>query len=873
METLSNETRFIMRLRLSHVLTFALVTVSSIAVQAQSPPVSKPAAKPAEVAKPVEVAKPAPAVTPPAPAKPAAPATKAPTTPPAATPPAATKPTLTSPSAPKPDSTKPAATPAESTPPSAENAAPGPLPGHSAHGEAFDDGPRQAAVLMPGTGNVVFPVSSKKPLVQEFINQGVGQIHGFWYFEAERSFRQAAALDPDCATAYWGMAMANVNNEKRAKAFIAEAVKRKAKASPYEVLWIDALNEFYADPKKKDVDRRRQYVRRLETIVHDYPDDLEAKAFLVLQIWTNSSKQLPITSHESVDALAREIHAKNNLHPAHHYRIHLWDSEKASRALYSAAWGGPSGPGIAHLWHMPGHIYSNLKRYDDASWQQEAATRVDHAYMMRTRVMPDQIHNYAHNHEWLIRNLSFLGQPRKAIALSRNLIEMPRHPKINSLGAGKSGSASYGRMRLIELAARYELYDEVIAAVEAGYLDALDDFERDLSRVRLLGAAYFAKGNKDAAMKLITATQARIDELRKQQADAIAKAEKDAKDKKKPDAEVTKAKTEAGKPIAAKLTSVEQALASLKGHEWMAQTGDKVENAKKAVEQFGKAGQVSKELLSRVNLSAGDKAKAEQLALEAKNAAPSQVQPLANYVDILNKVGKSKEAKDAFVQLRELARHAELDWPLAVRLKPLAESYGWEADWRFKPDSREDIGPRPDHNSLGPVAWSPVAAPSFQLPDADGKLVSIDKYRGKPVVLIFYLGFGCVHCVEQLRAFKPMTAEFEKAGIAILAVTSDSTTDLKKALVSANEDGKYPFPIVSDSGLQIFKAYRAFDDFEKQPLHATIVLDGIGNIRWQDIGYEPFSDAKFLLGETRRLVGLGKKSPTPIPSPQVTAGK
>ncbi|MCX6837120.1 MAG: hypothetical protein NTX35_04835, partial [Verrucomicrobia bacterium] len=116
------------------------------------------------------------------------------------------------------------------------------LPGHSAHGEAFNEGPRQAAVLMPGCGDAVkFAISTKKPEAQQFFTQGVGQLHGFWYYEAERSFRQVAALDPDCAMAYWGMAMANVNTEKRAKAFTEKAVKLKDKATPREKQWIGML--------------------------------------------------------------------------------------------------------------------------------------------------------------------------------------------------------------------------------------------------------------------------------------------------------------------------------------------------------------------------------------------------------------------------------------------------------------------------------------------------------------------------------------------------------------------------------------------------------------------------------------------------------
>ena len=108
--------------------------------------------------------------------------------------------------------------------------------GHSYHGEAFNEGPRQKAYLMPGTGKVHFPATTKFPLAQKFIDQGLGQVFGFWYFEAERSFRQAAAIDPDCAVAYWGMALSNKNNTKRAKGFLKKAIARKKSATEREKL-------------------------------------------------------------------------------------------------------------------------------------------------------------------------------------------------------------------------------------------------------------------------------------------------------------------------------------------------------------------------------------------------------------------------------------------------------------------------------------------------------------------------------------------------------------------------------------------------------------------------------------------------------------
>ena len=68
----------------------------------------------------------------------------------------------------------------------------------------------------------------KSSRAQTYFNQGVGQLHGFWYFEAERSFRQAATCDTNCAMAYWGMAMANIENETRAREMISRAMPKIA---------------------------------------------------------------------------------------------------------------------------------------------------------------------------------------------------------------------------------------------------------------------------------------------------------------------------------------------------------------------------------------------------------------------------------------------------------------------------------------------------------------------------------------------------------------------------------------------------------------------------------------------------------------------
>ena len=100
-----------------------------------------------------------------------------------------------------------------------------PAAGHSNHGEVFNEGPRQKAYLMGTTGKIDFPVTSKVKNVKEFVHQGIGQLHGFWYFEAERSCRQAAALDPDCAIAYWGASKANGGNKMKSARILGINIK------------------------------------------------------------------------------------------------------------------------------------------------------------------------------------------------------------------------------------------------------------------------------------------------------------------------------------------------------------------------------------------------------------------------------------------------------------------------------------------------------------------------------------------------------------------------------------------------------------------------------------------------------------------------
>lgn len=731
------------------------------------------------------------------------------------------------------------------------------LAGHSAHGEAFNEGPRQKAYLMGTTGNVSFPVTTESTEAQDFFNQGVGQLHGFWYFEAERSFRQAAALDPDCAMAYWGIAMANFENEERAKGLIKEAVKRKDKASDREKLWIDGYSDYLSGVPKDKVERRRKYIENLESIVHEHPDDLSAKAFLLVRLWQFHS-DLPIVSHVAVNALLSEIFDAQPMHPANHYRIHLWDYIKPEVALESASRCGQSAPSIAHMWHMPGHIFSRLHRYADAAWQQEASARVDHSHMMRDGVLPDQIHNYAHNNEWLIRNLNHLGRVEDAIDLAKNMIELPRHPEYNTLE--KSGrSATYGRARLLKTLESFELWDQLVSLCNTVYLEETELPKHQERRFAALGRAYLALGKSKELRGLLDEIRSRIDdfeERKRAQKKSSDEPETDDDSSEKGAIETAKneqvddAKKYSPEEIEKRLKQLRPLRKELRIYDLILRGEN--DFARELLEDLDALDTLHR---ARLLLRTGYTLEAEEVLETLVKDSENEVAPLAEYVSVLKKNGKSELARESFATLRTSATYADMTTPVFQRLRELADTWGHTGDWREEAKAGEDVGKRPPLESLGPFRWTPSPAPAWSLTRQDGGALSLDDYRGKPLVLIFYLGFGCLHCVEQLETFSPRLDDFKKAGLEVVAISTEKDQALKAGLVSFKEDGKEPgFPLLSNGELDVFKAFRCYDDFEQQALHGTFLIDSRGLIRWQDISYEPFNDVDFLLAEAKRLL-------------------
>ncbi|MEM8711234.1 MAG: peroxiredoxin family protein [Planctomycetota bacterium] len=154
--------------------------------------------------------------------------------------------------------------------------------------------------------------------------------------------------------------------------------------------------------------------------------------------------------------------------------------------------------------------------------------------------------------------------------------------------------------------------------------------------------------------------------------------------------------------------------------------------------------------------------------------------------------------------------------------------------------------------------WS-IPAPGWSLPDAYGNTMTLAGLRDRPVLLVNFLGFGCVHCVEQLQALAPEAERFTRQGIEIVAVGTQKPDELRPSLGPDPATTGYPFPVLCDPDLEQFRAYRAFDDFAEVALHGTYLIDGRGRILWSDISHLPYMDIALLAENCRTaLKGAGE---------------
>ena len=229
-------------------------------------------------------------------------------------------------------------------------------------------------------------------------------------------------------------------------------------------------------------------------------------------------------------------------------------------------------------------------------------------------------------------------------------------------------------------------------------------------------------------------------------------------------------------------------------------------------------------------------------------------------------VGKDKDAIDAYRKLEPLAKWADRDLPVFRRLEPLAARWKADKSWTTPPSdaaagSDEATINRIDLNTVGPLAWSPSPAEPLAGIDTAGKTWGLAglKSQGKATLVLFFLGGKCAHCMQQLELFGKEYEALRKLNVETIAVSTDDA-EATRTLKNNPDKIKFPMPMLADPKLSLFKRYRAFDEFENQPMHGTFLIDAEGNVRFQRISADPFLEVEFIKTEAARVDRMVKRN-------------
>jgi len=297
-----------------------------------------------------------------------------------------------------------------------------------------------------GLGSYSRPVTTNSPKARRYFNQGLGFYHGFNHGAAIRSFQEAARLDPTCAMAHWGIALASGPHinfpmvpppaAELAWKELQLAQQNTGKASPVERALIEALSHRYANPQPEDRSPLdRAYADAMREVWKTYPNDpdvgaLFAEAMMDLRPWDQWTLEgQPNPGTEEILATLDAVLKLNSKHPfANHLYIHAVEaSPHPERAKAAADRLRTLQPGLAHNVHMPSHIDIRCGRWQQAIETNVKAIGADRAF--RKIVGPPtglQPVYAAHNRHMLAHAAMMTGQREVAMKNVRAMVaELP----------------------------------------------------------------------------------------------------------------------------------------------------------------------------------------------------------------------------------------------------------------------------------------------------------------------------------------------------------------------------------------------------------------------------------------------------------------
>jgi tetratricopeptide (TPR) repeat protein len=301
-------------------------------------------------------------------------------------------------------------------------------------------------------------ITTNNPEAQQWFDRGLIWIYAFDLEMAGRCFREAIALDDDCAMAWWGLTYSsgiyyNKPWHRMQKEELAQklelthetaraALDRMGHVTKVEVMMIEALQARYQSATPvPEADYHRwddEYAAQMRKVYAAFPEDndvcaLHAEALMTRTPWAlwnlktgdpaaNASTPEAIevleTAMQRVETSEQEPHAGML-----HMYIHVMEMspmpEKSLRACDALR---QLVPDSGHLGHMPSHIDVRCGHFYEAVASNNRAIAADRVYLANEGAMNFHTLSRIHNFHLKIYASLFLGQYHSAMEAAEELI-------------------------------------------------------------------------------------------------------------------------------------------------------------------------------------------------------------------------------------------------------------------------------------------------------------------------------------------------------------------------------------------------------------------------------------------------------------------
>jgi peroxiredoxin len=147
-----------------------------------------------------------------------------------------------------------------------------------------------------------------------------------------------------------------------------------------------------------------------------------------------------------------------------------------------------------------------------------------------------------------------------------------------------------------------------------------------------------------------------------------------------------------------------------------------------------------------------------------------------------------------------------------------------------------------------------IKAPNFSLSTTPDQKVSLNEFRGQPVVLVFYPADWSPVCSDQLGLYNELKPEFSEFEAQIIGISVDGVW----CHLAFSKERKFHFPLLADFEPKgaVARQYGVYREKDGESERALFVIDAKGVIRWSHVspvGINPGADGIF-----KALESMGK---------------